>query len=162
MKKQRESSIRWLQKNVAGSFWEWTHERLCEINLEHRQALIWINRSMGLKDSKSFRKILSYAGSIRVPDDFPDKLVTWKDEKLKERQLEPGNGVYRKAFRAAWPRVLPDITNNETVGDMLEAFLALAWMYRCKGVKLPVLCDDFVEMLERLVYAEFCLAEWGM
>ena len=116
---------------------------------------------MGLRDRKSFRKILSYAGSIRVPHDFPDKLVTWKDEKLKERQLEPGNGVYRKAFRAAWPRVLPDITNHETVGDMPEAFLALAWMYRCKGVKLPALCLDFVVMLERLVDAEFCLAEWG-
>ena len=116
---------------------------------------------MGCKDEKSFRKILSWAGSIRLPNDFPDTLVTWTDEKLKARHLAPGNRVYRKAFRAAWPRVLPDITNDETVGDMLEAFLALAWMYRCKGVKLPALCDDFVAMLERLVYAELCLAEWG-
>ena len=124
MKKQRESSIRWLQNNVAGIFWEWTHERLCEINLENREALIWINRSMGYKELKSFRKILSWAGSIRLPNEIPDKLVTWKDEKLKERHLEPGNRVYRNAFRAAWPRVLPEITNVESIGDLLEAFFS--------------------------------------
>ena len=95
-----------------------------------------------------------------MPTDFPDALVTWTDETLKERHLEPGNQVYRNAFRAAWPRVLPEITNVESVGDLLEAFLAVAWMNRWNGVMLPDLCLDFVEMLERLVYAEFCFAEW--
>ena len=149
-----------VQKNVAGSFWELTHERLCEINLEHREELIWINRSMGYTDQKSFRKILSWSGSIRLPNDFPDKLVTWKDEKLKERHLEPGNQVYWNAFRAAWPRVLPEITNVESVGDLMEAFLAVAWMYRRNGVKVPDHGLDFVEIIDRLVYAEYCLAYW--
>ena len=115
---------------------------------------------MGNKDQKSFKKILSWAGSIRLPTDFPDALVTWTDETLKERHLEPGNQVYRNAFRAAWPRVLPEITNVESVGDLMEAFLAVAWMYRRNGVKVSDHGLDFVEIIERLVYAEYCLAYW--
>ena len=57
--------------------------------------------------------------------------------------------------------VLPDITNDATLGDLMEAFLAVAWLNRWNGVTKSDLCLDFVEMLDRLVYAEFCLAEWG-
>ena len=57
--------------------------------------------------------------------------------------------------------MLPEITNVESVGDLLEAFLAVAWMYRRNGVKVPDNCLDFVEMIDRLVYAEYCLAYWG-
>ena len=96
-----------------------------------------------------------------MPDDFPDKLVSWVDPHTKERQLDPGNRIYRKAFRVVWPRVLPEMENDETVGDLLEAFLALAWMYRCLGVELPTLCLDFVQFLDTLVFAEFVLDEWG-
>ena len=57
--------------------------------------------------------------------------------------------------------MLPEITNVESVGDLLEAFLAVAWMYRRNGVNVPDTGLDFVEMIDRLVYAEYCLAYWG-
>ena len=161
MKTQRKASITWIKKNVDESFWAKFHAHLSEFNKKHRDELIELNESMGNKKGKSFKKILSWAGSIRLPADFPEALVTWTDETLEERHLEPGNQVYWNAFRAAWPMVLPEITNVESVGDLMEAFLAVAWMNRWNGVMLPDLCLDFVEMLERLVYAEFCLAEWS-
>ena len=160
MKTQRKASITWIKKNVDESFWAKTHAHLSELNKKHRDELIELNESMGNSKGKSFKKILSWAGSIRLPTDFPDALVTWTDETLKERHLEPGSQVYRNAFRAAWPRVLPEITNVESVGDLMEAFLAVAWMYRRNGVKVPDHGLDFVEIIDRLVYAEYCLAYW--
>ena len=160
MKTQRKASITWIKKNVDESFWAKTHAHLSELNKKHRDELIELNESMGNSKGKSFKKILSWAGSIRLPADFPEALVTWTDETLEERHLEPGNQVYWNAFRAAWPMVLPEITNVESVGDLLEAFLAVAWMYRRNGVKVSDHGLDFVEILDRLVYAEYCLAYW--
>ena len=131
----------------------------CEINLDRREELIRINRSLGYKDKKSFKKLLSLEGAIRVPDFFPDKLVSWVDR--HERQFDSGNRIYQKAFRAVWPMVLPEMVNKETVGDLIEAFLVIAWKYRSLGVQLPELCLDFVEFIEILVFTEFVLDLWG-
>ena len=53
------------------------------------------------------------------------------------------------------------MVNKETVGDLIEAFLAIAWKYRSLGVQLPELCLDVVEFLEILVFTEFVLDLWG-
>ena len=159
MSQLRGVAVPGLQRNVGGNFWEALHTRLCEINLDRREELVRINRSLGLKDKKSFRKLLSLEGAVRVPDSFPDKFVSWVDR--QERQFDSGNRIYQKAFRAVWPMVLPEMVNKETVGDLIEAFLAIAWKYRSLGVQLPELCLDFVEFIEILVFTEFVLDLWG-
>ena len=158
---QCDNCMHWLQRNIGEKCWESMDARMCQINLDRRQELIRINSRLNLSDRKSFKKLVPYDGSIRVPDDFPDKLVTWFDPCLKERSLDPGNLIYQKAFRRVWPNVLPHVQNEETVGDLVEALLAIAWKFRVLGIALSTLALDFVEQLESLICCEYTLYHWG-
>ena len=102
-----------------------------EVNLLHRDRIAEYNQAEGLSSSKSFLKIMSYHGAIRVPFDYPEgAYLSWKDH--TGRYIDPGNRVYAEVLRACWPSLLPtwyvQRSHPETTGDLLEALLGIAWL----------------------------------
>ena len=52
-----------------------------------------------------------------------------------------------------WPAALPNITNEETMGDVLEAFLGYHWPLTYERmVTFPDIIKDIVEMLTMAVF----------
>jgi hypothetical protein len=82
--------------------------------------------SLWMRDmSKANRKLLSHSGALlsretRCPVDYVSS------EGL--RFFDPGNYVYALAFDMLWPKLTAEYNwNNETKGDIMEAFMGLAF-----------------------------------
>ena len=121
--------------------------------------MVAINEALGYKAEKSFLKHASYNGAIHVPNDCPDNLVSFIDKKSGDRFVDPGNWVYCDVFKKVWPNVT-FISNEETVGDLVEAILGLAWVKNDRGQTLSPEAEDFVNMLEQACLSEFSLQTW--
>ena len=145
--------------NIPDDFWHKVHTEFCDINLRRRDELVAINRFAGLKGQKSFIKHVSYAGAIRVPADFPNELLSWTDEKSGERFLDPQNAIYNAVFKAMWPSIT-FISKSETVGDLIEAVLGLAWAMKARGETLSHVAEDIVQLLEQACLSEYSLQTW--
>lgn len=77
-------------------------------------------------------KFMSYFGAIAV-DEFslpgvPLEKLCFKCPIDGSFYMDPGNWVYKRAFRFIWPRALPGFSNQETIGDVVEAFLGFAYI----------------------------------
>ena len=147
--------------HIPDQFWLKLHTEFCDINMRRRVEMVEINRSAGfkLKDKKSFLKHVSYAGAIRVPADFPNELLTWTDKKSGERFLDPQNAIYSAVFKAMWPSIT-FISKSETVGDLIEAVLGLAWDMKARRETLSHAAEDFVQLLEQACLSEYSLQTW--
>ena len=106
--------------------------------------MVAINRALGLKDEKSFLKHASYNGAIHAPNDFPDNHIAFIDKKSGDRFVDPTNRVYCDVFKTVWPNVT-FMSNEETVGDLVEAILGLAWVKNDRGQTLSPEAEDFVK-----------------
>ena len=60
-----------------------------------------------------------------------------------------------------WPNVLPYAQDEETLGDRVEALLAIAWKFRVLGIAQSTLALDFAEQLESLSFCEYTLYHYG-
>ena len=145
-----------MRRNIPESFWEKAHAEFCKINMLNRAKMVAYNRRLGLKDEKSFLKHASYNGAIQVPPDFPDYLIAFIDKKTNLRFCDPCNSVYRDVFLSVWPNVMW-MSNKETVGDLVEAILGLAWKKVDMGETLGPEAEDFVKMIEQAVLSEYLL-----
>ena len=148
-----------MRRNIDDSFWLRVHSEFCNINLLRRAEMVAINRALGLKDEKSFLKHASYLGAIHVPNDFPDNLIDFIDKKSGDRFVDPGNWVYCYVFKRVWPNVT-FMSNPETVGDLLEAILGLAWVMNERGQTLSPVAEDFLQILEQACLSEYSLQTW--
>ena len=122
------------------------------------ESLITIRQKAIARSSRSFLKIMSYYGAIRVPFDYPVwAYLAWKDQ--TGRYIDPGNRVYAEVFRACWPCVLykHGLSNEESIGDWLEALLGIAWLRDFRGLALPAVGEDVRMMLEKAIFAQFLL-----
>ena len=113
----------------------------------------------GYKDEKRFVKHMSYNGAIRVPKDYPNFWIAYTDQESGDRYIDPGNGIYSVVFKNCWPKV-SFISNEETVGDLMEAMLGLAWIKNHQGQTLSPEAEDFVNMIEQACLSEFSLQTW--
>ena len=121
--------------------------------------MVAINRALGLKDEKSFLKHASYHGAIHVPNDFPDNHIAFIDKKSGDRFVDPTNRVYCDVFKKVWPNVT-FMSNKETVGDLVEAILGLAWVMNERGPTLSPEAEDFVKIVEQACLSEYSLQTW--
>ena len=87
------------------------------------------------------------------------------DDETGERFLDPSNCVYHAAFKEVWPSA--DVgTDQETVGDLVEAFLGWAWVLRKLerhgrvNTMLPGIAHDVIHLLETMFLAEYSLRTW--
>ena len=145
-----------MRRNIPESFWEKAHAEFCKINMLNRAKMVAYNRRLGLKDEKSFLKHASYNGAIQVPPDFPDYLIAFIDKKTGRRFCDPCNSVYRDVFLSVWPNVMW-MSNKETVGDLVEAVLGLAWTKVDLGETLGPEAEDFVKIVEQACLSEYLL-----
>ena len=104
-------------------------------------------------------KHASYLGAIRVPNDFPDDLISFIDKKSGDRFMEPGNWIYCYVFNRVWPNVT-FVSNPVTVGDLIEAMLGLAWSKKHWGETLSQEAEDFLKMVEQACLSEYSLQTW--
>ena len=148
-----------MRRNIPESFWEKAHAEFCNINMLNRAKMVDYNRRLGLKDEKSFLKHASYNGAIQVPADFPDYLIHFIDKKTGHRFCDPCNSVYCDVFKKVWPNVTW-MSNAETVGDLVEAILGLAWVKNDRGETLSLELQDFVKIVEQACLSEYALRVW--
>ena len=80
--------------------------------------------------SKEWRKALSYDGAMRS---FPGEMVHWIDDSTGMGYWDATNKIYARALAAALlyrpcgPSADLGPLNDESMGDILEGFMALAW-----------------------------------
>ena len=148
----------WLRANVPTHFWELFKNHLVNANIQHREELKEINRHFGQNHQTSLLKHMSYYGAIEIPDAVPDGSVRVdftmvEVDGTRRNYFDPGNYCYLCVFRMIWPAALPDISNHETMGDVLEAFLGYHWTLTYERmVTFPDTIKDIVEMLTMAVF----------
>ena len=86
-------------------------------------------------------------------------LTAWADPKTCHRFFDPGNRIYQDAFRAVWHNTRT-VQHQQTIGDLFEAVLGLAWAMQDQGLALPTVAQDFVRYVENLILAEYSLTNW--
>ena len=155
----RDGAIRWLQAAIPISFWENAHNRFCEIDELRRADIVRINAALGLSEKKRFLKLVSYQGAVRVPANYPKKGL-WFDETCSGWAMDPGNWVYKKVFLRAWPTVT-FVSNESTIGDLIEAMLGLAWAHRARNIVIPEIAREFIRLLEHAIWTEYVLINSG-
>ena len=94
-----------------------------------------------------------------MPNDFPDNIISFVDKKSSDRFVDPTNRIYCHVFKTVWPNVT-FISNEETVGDLVEAILGLAWVKNDRGQTLSPEAEDFVNMVEQACLSEYSLQTW--
>ena len=159
--------MKWLSANLPAKFWDLFKCHLDDLNIKHREELVAINGSMRLKPGKSLLKHMSYNGAIELPDGVPecvlkDMLIWELDESpvegKKKTWMDPGNSLYATVFKKIWPAALPDITNDETCGDVLEAFLGYHWTLTYeRNVEFPPIIEDIVSMVTKALLGYWAL-----
>ena len=136
-------------------FWLRFRDLLDDGNQQHREQLEVTNSINGFHRNKTLLKNLSHLGAVRIPQGatlvrghllFEDEVHTY---------LDPGNAVYKKVWVAAWPEgpELLGISNPETIGDLVEAFLGYHWHRVIMGrMFIPGLSIDMVQELESALF----------
>lgn len=155
--------MRWCIANVPPRFWDLFKAHLDDLNNLHRDAIIAINQSIGQGPGTSLLKHFSYNGAIEIPDTVPDHYIhnTWDftdPSGRTRRYLDPQNSRYAAVFRWIWPRSLPDLSNFETIGDVVEAFFGYHWTLKYeREVEFTCLIEDFVSLLTMALFSYWAL-----
>ena len=65
--------------------------------------------------------------------------------------------MYAQVFLECWPTAARDLnlSNEATIGDMIEALLGFHWCRKAKGHAVPDITEDIVQRLETI-----CLTCW--
>ena len=112
-------------------------------------------------EKKTFLKYVSHYGAIRIPLDvangLPPGSLLYNDPR-DGMMLDPTNRIYKDVLRLVWPDSQDlEWWNDGTVGDLVEAFLGLAWKMRSLGKRYGHLAEDFIAMLELALLAHYIL-----
>ena len=155
MVEARNHSIQWLRRNISVRFWLRFRALLDAGDWQHRAQLEVTNAFAGFQPNKSLLKNLSHLGAVRVPQgaSLGRGHLLFEDE--VHLYLDPTNAVYKKVWVAAWPEG-PDllgISAEETIGDLVEAFLGFHWHRVIMGRKaISGLPNYFVQVLEAALF----------
>ena len=156
-------SARWLRANVPTRFWELFKNHLVDANIRHREELKEINRNLKLSEKTSLLKHMSYYGAIEIPDAVPDgsarvDFTMVEVDGTRRNFIDPGNRCYIIVFRQLWPAGLPFITDPETLGDCVEAFLGYHWTLTNERLfTFSDIIEDIVQMLTKAVFSFWAL-----
>ena len=67
---------------------------------------------------------MSHFGAVKAHEDIRDYHVY---DSSGQAYYDPGNDVYSWVLANVWPGSLPDLTNIEKRGDVVEALLGFCW-----------------------------------
>ena len=154
---------------MPGGFWNLFKDHLVKMDFEHRDELSAYNISIGENERTSLLKYISYNGAIECPLNVPEHHLTWSfwdnsrhsgDVGVKRNYLDPLDHRYAAVFRRIWPQpqVLSDLSNFETIGDVVEAFFGYHWTLKYeRNDERPALIEDMVTMLTMAVFSYWAL-----
>ena len=155
-------SIDFLQRKVPNRFWDLT--------LAHRSAaaghpeMSRVRKFMERSCSKSYTKILSHYGAVRVDGIFrnlvEDNLAAWLDP-CGTAYMDVGNDLYTRMFERTWPCAMMSLglSNHETIGDCIEAILGFGRLHRRAKRALPNIANQVIREIERACFALWVLEE---
>ena len=157
MKVMQQQSTEWLKAHVSIRFWDLWLNKMHDINMEQRAIIMDHNLRNGLNLGKSFMKWVSYSGAVRP---LPNVVLAKPDHIDPDGQtyMECGNEVYAHVMLLVWPDIPRDfgISNQKTIGDMLESVLGYHWALRILEPAGPhALREEFTCHLERVCFCAF-------
>ena len=122
-----------------------------------------LRSKLAISGSKSYRKILSYYGAVRVREAYvgliePHWIAHMDPDGTK--YLDPTNVIYLRVFEWAWPDALRllGMSNEETVGDVMEALLGHSWFRRQENRYVTAKAETILSYIEDAVFATWVCA----
>ena len=122
-------AVRDLQRIVPPDFW-FTFRWRCLHHARDPANHVRITAECALQGwstNMSGIKFLSYYGGVSCRGEIPPCYIC---PHTGSEFFDPTNRVYNALFRLVWPTSVPNITNDETVGDLIEALLGFAYIQR--------------------------------
>ena len=126
---------------------------------EQMGVMAQIREMLDVSERKSYRKILSYHGAVRIAashERFIEPHCIAHIDADGTKYMDPGNATYFDFFEKTWPNTLRamGLSNKETVGDMIEAMLGHEWLRRRNTPdRVSPLSDMIIRHIEAAVFA---------
>lgn len=163
----KDESIFWLRRNVPCEFWVELSNLFTEANHDI-EAMCALRKKLGIEnEKKSYRKILSYYGAVRVPEacvGFVEPHWIAHLDPDGTKYLDPCNSIYCRVFECAWPNALRGLgmSNEKTVGDLMEALLGIGWCQRQTKRHVTTMADSVLRHIEDAVFATWVCENYYM
>ena len=145
--------------NIPSCFWNLFIEHVRRQDELHRDRIAAHNIRHNMSASKSLMKWMSYDGAVRVWHDLPGDFDLWVDIDGK-RYLDCGNHLFALVMVRTCPSLGTHYFNDETIGDVLEAFFGYAWRVRRGARPHGEFITTFVRQLELLCFAAWALGHY--
>jgi hypothetical protein len=112
---------------IPVGFWQKFHDNMTSHSQKERTCVLircikraWPQYDTGASPLKTF----SYFGAVKAHAGIPGAKIYDSGGQL---YADPGNWVYKQVLRKVWPGCLPEMGNEKTLGDVMEAFLGFCW-----------------------------------
>ena len=116
-----------IRSTITVGFWQKFHDNMTSHGQKERTHVLirCIKRAWPeYNSSASPLKTFSYFGAVKAHAGIPGSKMYDSSGQL---YADPGNWVYSQVLRQVWPGCLPWMSNEGTLGDVLEAFLGFCW-----------------------------------
>ena len=145
-------SIDFLQRKAPNRFWDLTLARWSAAAA--RPDMSRLRAIMECSRTKSYKKILSHYGAVRVDRLYrrlvEDNFAAWLDDD-GTAYMDVGNDIYTRMFERTWPGAMMSLglSNPETIGDCIEAILGFGWLHRRAKRPLPNIANQVIREIEK-------------
>ena len=119
------------RESIPARFWQFLHERIVSF-AQDRKNIIMLERvkavCQDVPPNAKGLKLLSHFGAVKAHSGIHRSFVQ-KYGTSRQGYFDPGNAVYTAVLKKLWPdcALWRWMTNQATIGDLLEAFLGLCW-----------------------------------
>jgi hypothetical protein len=120
-------ALRRIRAALPVGFWKTFHDNVCWYGqLERSRLFIGRLKKLwpGYDSGAAGLKFMSYFGAVKAHSGIPGS-EAW--DNTGQRYFDPSNKVYSYILHKVWPGCLPGMTNPESFGDVMEAFLGFGW-----------------------------------
>lgn len=130
-------------------FWVKVHTQLGNIAHAKKEEILRLNRETKQADNYPFTRRLARIGAMKVPSSLvkfiPADKISHTEPSLEsaiidsETYVDVGNAIYSEILNDIGPQCVKtlNMSNRETIGNVLECFMALYWLFRFRGLELP-------------------------
>lgn len=160
----------WLRQKIPAGFWSLLHEHVSEYCcLERNRDMQYLIKRLWLMsiqvDDEEWTmkahgiKLLSHFGAIPAHRGITDYEVY---DSSGQAYHDATNEVYTEVLHRLWPGCLPGLSNVETIGDVMEAFLGICWFMGHPENERRHLFREQLEVVKRVnKVVSFIHGNWG-
>jgi hypothetical protein len=143
-------ALRLLRVALPVGFWNLFHANFTWFaQTERNRALIAHLKKMwpDYNTRANALKFISYFGAVKAHSG-----ISWSEawDSTGQAYFEPTNAVYSCVLERVWPGCLPGMSNVETRGDVLEAFLGMIWFMDHPDNMQKKRCHNQVQICDAL------------